>query len=247
MQKLSHFSKWWVYGVPSQRCIMRNTQYAVLLFITSNNMVLFNYFNYGCGRRDAKNISAAAALVYQKHNNNNNKNNIICARGMSCVHSHSRRRRGGVIVSRGGVGGNEVSRRGGDKVGWLMHSERGYDIIISYQPVCPPRSSTTCLCVTPLWPLAVSLFAPPSPGLPCSRGPRATALADSNAASCHHSTCSRVTCRTQPIVTVCRNVCGKNVLCVAFRGQTFSSSFSAEILSAGFAQFNKILYYYKLL
>lgn len=88
---------------------------------------------------------------------------------------------------------------------------RYYKIIISYQPVCPPRSSTTsCLCVTPLWPLAVTLSAPPSPGLPCSRGPRATALADPNAASCHHSTCSRVTCRTEPIVTVYRvseNMC----------------------------------------
>jgi len=125
-----------------------------------------------------------------------------------CVHSHSRRRRGGVIVSRGGVGGNGVSR-GGRRQGRMTNAQRErlryYKIIISYQPVCPPRSSTTsCLCVTPLWPLAVSLFAPPSPGLPCSRGPHATALADLNTASCHHSTCSRVTCRTHPIVTVYR-------------------------------------------
>lgn len=71
-------------SVPWRRCIMRNTRYAVLIFITSNNTMLFNYFNYG-GRRDAKNMAAAAAaaLVYQKHNNNN----IMCARGMSCVYT----------------------------------------------------------------------------------------------------------------------------------------------------------------
>lgn len=57
-------------SVPWRRYIMRNTRYAVLIFITSNNTMLFNYFNYD-GHRDAKNMAAAAALVYQKHNNNN--------------------------------------------------------------------------------------------------------------------------------------------------------------------------------
>jgi len=106
-----------VYFRSDASCAILNTQY-YYSYLTSNNTILFNYFNYDGGRRDVKNISAAA-LVYQKHNNNNNdnKNIIICARGMSCVHSHSRRRRGGVIVSRGGVGGNEVSRGGGDKGG----------------------------------------------------------------------------------------------------------------------------------
>lgn len=124
-----------------------------------------------------------------------------------CVHSHSRRRRGGVIVSRGGVGGNGVSC-GGRRQGRMTNAQRErlryYKIIISYQPVCPPRSSTTCLYVTPLWPLAVWLFPPFQP---VANGPSAlqrTACDRARRFKRRHSTCSRVACRMHPIVTVYR-------------------------------------------
>lgn len=93
--------------------------------------------------------------------------------------------------------------------------ERGYDIIL-YQPVCPPRSCSTDVFMRypSLAPHRATVRPSRPVRLPCSRGPRATALADSNVASRRHSTSSRVTCRTQQLIVtvyrvseVLKNVC----------------------------------------